>query len=301
MRKNVKRARLWLINKLTRRIRLLKKHIETEKTENKIEKLHSEIKYLKQIDIDEVSKFALCNKWNSKNSSIYTLDMGQKLMMGLAKHILVQSLTQSFHQTHKIPLDRLVILVRSLGGKYKTRRKQKLSENIRGSDEKEQDQVFMKSKDSGKNETHTEESLSVTTTEKEIKEMASRTHTVELCSPQLTKNQSFVNERDTDGVEVTPSRQNNKLKRKRTVDQKIFWPNISLPSIDKKVGNIEIRQLNLDMCENDIVTASEVKSVFTKVKVPKEPPRDSFFLGGIDPPVNSDDEKSKKDYVKTEL
>ena len=66
MRKDVKRARLWLINNLNQRVKKLggKKgnEKEVEKNKRKVEKLRSEIQFLKHIDLDEVSKFALCKR-----------------------------------------------------------------------------------------------------------------------------------------------------------------------------------------------------------------------------------------------
>lgn len=130
MRKDVKRARLWLINSLTHRLKKLKgiKTNELEKNQRKAEKLRNEIYLLKQICIDEVSKFAICSKQELPNLSLNDseLDLSQKLMLQLANHKLVQQQVQVFRQIYTGPMDRLILLVRSLGLQYQKKKAKKL-------------------------------------------------------------------------------------------------------------------------------------------------------------------------------
>ena len=77
MRKDVKRARLWLINNLNNKIKLLKKkkgsEKELEKNLAKIKKNQDEMQLLKKLDVDEISKFALCNQPNRGCFNIFGL------------------------------------------------------------------------------------------------------------------------------------------------------------------------------------------------------------------------------------
>ena len=132
MRKDVKRARLWLINDLNHRVKKLNKATakerDIEKNQCKAEKLRGEIQILKHIDVDEVSKFALCNKQESPNQVIdgNGLDIAQKVILHLANHKFVQEQVKMFREIYAVPIDRLIILIRSLGLQYQKKKKKSL-------------------------------------------------------------------------------------------------------------------------------------------------------------------------------
>lgn len=129
MRKDVKRARLWLINNLSQRVKKLNERkgteIEIEKNLRKSERFRREIQQLKDVDVDEVSKFALCNNRElTTNNNLLELD--QQVLLRLANHQIIKNQVAKFRQNYAIPVDRLILLVRSLGLQYQKKKKKKM-------------------------------------------------------------------------------------------------------------------------------------------------------------------------------
>ena len=88
----MKRARLWLINNLNNKIKLLKKKkgSEQELAKNlaKVKKNQEEMQLLKKLDIDEISKFALCNQQQEAGDEKYLADLEpqQRALLRIANH-----------------------------------------------------------------------------------------------------------------------------------------------------------------------------------------------------------------------
>ena len=129
MRKDVKRARVWLINNLNHKIKKIKGSKGVEETNDKnlkkIERFREEIQILKDIELDEVSKFAICHRQglHPESAGEKKLEMTQSVMLKLANHKLVQDQVVKFRQNYSVPADRLVLLVRSLGLQYQKKKK----------------------------------------------------------------------------------------------------------------------------------------------------------------------------------
>jgi len=135
MRKDVKRARLWLINQLAHKAkRLSAKKVQNDqqkaKNERKTERHLEEIKILKHIDIDDVSKYALCHTINSTQNNLESMAVEQRAMLRLAMHKFVQNQVTKFRENNPIALDKLVLLIRSLGLKYQKKKNLNEEENL---------------------------------------------------------------------------------------------------------------------------------------------------------------------------
>ena len=84
---------------------------------------------LKHIDVDEVSKFALCSKLVPSEvvRELEKLEADQRAMLRLAYHKLVQTRVTTFRTDHPVPIDQLILLIRALGLKYQ---KKKLAKKL---------------------------------------------------------------------------------------------------------------------------------------------------------------------------
>lgn len=127
MRKDVKRARLWLINQLSQRAkRLTSKKVQNDqqkaKNVRKTERFLEEIKVLKHIDVDDVSKYALCHMLDPTQTNLDALEVEQRAMFRLATHKFIQNQVSKFRENHPIAIDKLVLLIRSLGLKYQKKK-----------------------------------------------------------------------------------------------------------------------------------------------------------------------------------
>ena len=339
MRKDVKRARLWLINNLNQRVKKLggKKgnEKEVEKNKRKVEKLRSEIQFLKHIDLDEVSKFALCNKQETQiQSNESELDLSQHAMLRLANHKFVQEQVTKFRQIYAVPMDRLILLIRSLGLQYQKKKRKLSLETNNEEDAKPEEQVEVvksqKKQASSKQKKikpslEPQETSVIVSTHLKNEEVSSSTSVsafqdVSKESPkvverivsnitevQSTEGQSFeeithdtelkINTNEDIKTGTASSSANSVTKKtfkcKENVRQKIPWPKMSAPSIDKKIGSMEIRQLNLDKIEADTISLDDSKNISNNKHEINELPRDSFFVGGVDLPSDDDDDVKK--------
>lgn len=129
MRKDVKRARLWLINQLNQRVKRLggknaQNDVHRAKNTRKLERQREELMVLKKIDIDDVSKYSLCHLLETENleNRLEKLDSDQRAMLKLATHKLVQNHVVKFREAHPIAIDKLILLIRSLGLKYQKKK-----------------------------------------------------------------------------------------------------------------------------------------------------------------------------------
>lgn len=336
MRKDVKRARLWLINNLNQRVKKLsvKKGNEKEldKNKRKVEKLRSEIQLLKHIDLDEVSKFALCNKQEMlPQANQNELDMAQHVMVRLSNHKFIQDQVQKFRQTYTVPMDRLILLIRSLGLQYQKKKRKLLlddqvdevveSEKVPGvvTSQKKEDSVI---KPKARKRTVEPKETSVTDpTKTESDELISnssiatitddlnKSSTVEVESADIqaqSSKEARINKKISESKEnrtcdiMTSSASSNSImkktvKCKENTRQKIPWPKMSIPPIDKKIGSMEIKQLNLDKMEADTISLETSNNISDNKSEINELPRDSFFLGGVDlPSEDGDDDNDLK-------
>lgn len=339
MRKDVKRARLWLINNLTHRVRKLKgkKTNELEKIQLKAEKLQNKICLLKQICVDEVSKFALCNKQDSPSLSPTEseLDLSQKLMLQLANHRLVQQQVQVFRQTYTGPMDRLILLVRSLGLHYQKKKTKKLmdcasSRNIQeevkiasvtqktscGKKKKISLQELEGNSTSGcmlnfvcTVDSHSPPNLGTLEETKSNKDVLSLPMKVpdNLMNPLNPSSDfqplkgNFTKAIDNTKPEDLLRNDKNFLaansnvvkqpKSKGILAQKVSWPKFSVPSVNKQIGTMIIKQFHLENVAESI-SFGETSIDHETSKKTNQTLRDSFFLGGVDP---SSDEEDIKD------
>lgn len=410
MRKDVKRAKVQLINNLNDRAkRLIEKkgtEKETEQNVRKSGRLKDEIKVLRHIDIDEVSKFALCSKLEQKDvfSQFDKLGTDQRAMLRLAHHKPVQSHVLNFRETYGVPVDKLILLIRSLGLKYQKKRslKKEVSEKtlmqgeaeivkrvnlkkkkktlVAGEDgevtkpmkvkkekkriasvaeEKSEAAKQTKVKDKMKksemnedvnaakpvkvegmeNKVATVEDGKVKTINPVKKEkMMKKTDSVlknEALADKLEKVVLNVVHRgevwvlqdgepaplDTDNVSTTTGKIAVEGKETDIIDQikkkttktsgnqgktksaakerkrvKVEWPKSKQPVIDKKVGTMEVRRIDLSKLSSEITfeNSNGAKGAAQRSEMPK----DSFFLGGVDPP--SDDENVTEDATENQ-
>ena len=84
-----------------------------------------------------------------------------------------------------------------------------------------------------------------------------------------------------------------KAKTQKKEKLKIQWPVNKEPTIDRKDGDCEIKRLNLEKLNSDeiIFHSNDPAIGSTKSYVV---PRDSFFLGGVDPSSEEDEKQEKK-------
>ena len=141
MRKDVKRARLWLINQLSQKVkRLTAKKVlnDQQKAKNvrKTDRHLEEIKVLKHIDVDDVSKYALCHVLKLNQNNLESLDVEQRAMLRLATHKFIQNQVTKFRESHPIAIDKLVLLIRSLGLQYQKKKNQTNEEEEENADKK---------------------------------------------------------------------------------------------------------------------------------------------------------------------
>ncbi len=337
MRKDVKRARLWLINNLNHRVKKLNKaktnEREVEKNLSKILKLRSEIQLLKHIDIDEVSKFALCNKQEPPNqlTNENEVDAAQKVMLQLANHKFVQEQVQKFRQIYAVPVDRLILLIRSLGLQYqKKKKKSMLVSTVEKNPHKELENKIVlgqKKKVSPKivhspevEKSSVAECLHHYSAEDDSKLMSNPVIQVksenDMDNPSSSAGTNVLVERTGPGhtsqssvssvqclidahhsldtlqsgkISTTNPSVKKQINRKDYLHQKIPWPKLSAPQINKTAGTMIIKQLNLDN-EADIISVVESHKMPEKSRDTSEPPRDSFFVGGVDLPFEENDE-----------
>ncbi|KAI9562540.1 hypothetical protein GHT06_009993 [Daphnia sinensis] len=339
MRKDVKRARLWLINSLTHRVKKLKgsKTSDLEKNQLKAEKLRNKICLLKQICIDEVSKFALCNKNDSPglSSSESELDLSQKLMLQLANHRLVQQQVQVFRQTYSGPMDRLILLVRALGLQYQKKKTKKLVDCASSQNNHEEVKVAsVTPKTRKKKIIPVPEGESASTSECKLnylcttdapspanfgtlEEIKSNQDVLSLPvevpnnlmdplkpSSGFQHNSNFtltVNNNEHEDLlkndETRGNANSDLVKRsqiKKILAQKVPWPKFSAPPVNKKIGTMIIKQLNLEN-EAEAISFDETCIAHDATQNTNRTPRDSFFLGGVD--VSSDDEATKNSSI----
>lgn len=325
----MKRARLWLINNLNQRVKKLneRKGTEQEKVKNllKSDRLRQEIQHLKDVDIDEVSKFALCNKQDS-SSNISLLELEQQVMLKLANHEIVQKQVVKFRQSYTIPIDRLILLVRSLGLQYQKKKKKLLlaAENNVNSEKhsiietKEKRQSEEKIVATQQNISSNSPKSIIST--KRIPHVTSKKNIVDADSKLKKTSSSVMRHQHGDsplvdeemsshslessslayGNEVTGNivaddfcvSEISKKQLSTTKDghKKITWPKLSTPQIDKKVGSMEIKQIHLDQYEAETIFLDSSSKIDNCNQSTNELPRDSFFLGGVDVPSENDDD-----------
>jgi hypothetical protein len=339
MRKDVKRARLWLINNLNHRVKKLNKaktnEREVEKNQSKILKLRSEIQLLKHIDIDEVSKFALCNKQEplKQLTNENEVDAAQKVMLQLANHKFVQEQVQKFRQIYAVPVDRLILLIRSLGLQYQKKKmksmlattveqnphkelenkkvlgqKKKVSERLKivHSPEVEKSsiaecQYHYSAEDDSKLmsnpviQVKSENDMDNSSSSAETSVLAERTGHGHSSQPSASSGQCLIDAHhsldtlQSGKICTTNPSVKKQINRKENLHQKIPWPKLSAPQINKTTGTMIIKQLNLDN-EADIISVEESHKMPEKSCDTSEPPRDSFFVGGVDLPLEENDE-----------
>lgn len=313
MRKDVKRARLWLINNLSHRAKKLNdkksKQQEREKNLRKVERCHDEIQVLKRIEIDEVSKFALCRQLEEKavQKEMEKLDSEQRAMLRLASHKFIQSQVTKFREAHPVPIDRLVLLIRSLGLQYQKKKLKERTDFENPSQESGDLQVSMitcptkkVSSSVPKRADSVVNSVDPVTTNDEDTEKEGtsieKTKSEESMTVDRNKNEGRRNVSstlDTADGKALESNQKVKLRKgghdfREKLRGKMAWPESKI-AIDKKIGTMEIKQLHLDKMPSENIDfffqskPSHQSSVF-------EPPKDSFFLGGVDPPPDNEDE-----------
>lgn len=320
MRKDVKRARLWLVNNLNQRVRKLNERKgterEIEKNLRKSERFRSEIQHLKDVDIDEVSKFALCNKQDSTaNNNLLELD--QQALLRLANHEIVQKQVVKFRQSYAIPIDRLILLVRSLGLQYQKKKKKIMqmaaedalnsvkvpATDIKIGEEKinlstPQD-IILKSKKpvtSTKRTSNTLSKKNVLAVEPEVQKISSDSSLTDQELPTLSL-ESSVYCRNANNDNILPevisvhSASNSGLPINRDAHKKIPWPKLSVPQIDKKVGSMEIKQIHLDQCDAESIFLDHSNEIDDCTQNITDLHRDSFFLGGVDIPSENDDDE----------
>lgn len=318
MRKDVKRARLWLIHNLTHRVKKLrsKKGTDQEKMKNseKAQRLCSEILLLKKIDVDEVSKFALCSQHSAvtMEKDFNKLAVEQRAMLRLATHKLVQAQVFKFREAHAVPLDRLIVLVRSLGLQYQ-KKKQKIPSGPSEPDNmleapfqpkcdlrqttpcppKETPKSCIKEKEVEENPLQQPSSLcQLVSSSEEVAENGTFSRELPAVKPKKKaandKSSSKCDNRNAMPAQPNCEDGNINNGKKQKTRVKVVWPE-SEKSINKKIGTIEVKQLHLDKLDSDIVfAAAPIPSVALPSSL-EEKPKDSFFLGGIDASSDSDD------------
>lgn len=313
MRKDVKRARLWLINNLSHKAKKLsdKKSNQQEREKNlrKVERCHGEIQVLKRIEIDEVSKFALCRQLEEKavQKEMEKLDTEQRAMLRLASHKFIQSQVTKFRETHPVPLDRLVLLIRSLGLQYqkkKLKEKSDLENPSQNSGDAEVPKKTCPTKKGSSSvpkpaDTDVNSVDPVTTNDEEPEKKSTSTESEESLTAHPVDNEGRSDAPRTlvtaDG-KALKTNQKVKLRKGGTSHDfslekprgKVAWPESKIV-IDKKIGTMEIKQLHLDkMPLENIDFSSQPKSSHHSSIF--ELPKDSFFLGGVDPPSDHEDE-----------
>merc|ERR1712071_199216 len=120
MRKDVKRARLWLINQLNQRV----KRLGGKNAQNDVHRAKNTRKLERQREDLMVSKNSLCHLLETENleNRLEKLDSDQRAMLKLATHKLVQNHVVKFREAHPIAIDKLILLIRSLGLKYQKKK-----------------------------------------------------------------------------------------------------------------------------------------------------------------------------------
>jgi hypothetical protein len=343
MRKDVKRARLWLINDLNHRVKKLNKATakerDIEKNQCNAEKLRGEIQILKHIDVDEVSKFALCNKQESSNQVIdgNGLDIAQKVILHLANHKFVQEQVKMFREIYAVPIDRLIILIRSLGLQYQKKKKKSLlnisvEENQPNEMKKKKVLLTKKQVSEGKKVVHkvihspelketpieclhdsAEEDSKLMfnlVIQEKYDEVCDLSSSAEIDSP-IKIGPSHISQSSPENCILDvhhnlDALQNSRIStinpivkknanRKENLNEKIPWPKLLVPQINKTVGTMIIKQLNLDY-EADTISVDEYHNKVDDGRDSNEPPRDSFFLGGVDSPLEGVDEEKKDNH-----
>ncbi|XP_057376221.1 serum response factor-binding protein 1-like [Daphnia carinata] len=292
MRKDVKRARLWLINRLTQRVKKLKgnKANELEKNQLKAEKLRKKICIIKGICIDEVSKFALCNKNDSSSLLLSESELGlsQKLMLQLANHRLVQQQVQVFRQTYTGPMDRLILLVRSLGLQYQKKKVKKSVDCDSRKNYQEEGKIVCdtQKRSCGSKKIISETEIESTSTSGCMLNSLCRVNSVAVTN---NKHKDLLKK---DEACSTGNSNVKKSQSEKTLAQKVPWPKFSVPPVNKKIGTMIIKQVNLEN-EADAISLDETsEEQNSRQNINRTPrPRDSFFLGGVD--SSSDDEVIK--------
>ncbi len=316
MRKDVKRARLWLINNLSHKAKKLndKKNNQQEREKNlrKVERCHGEIQILKRIEIDEVSKFALCRQLEEKavQKEMEKLDSEQRAMLRLASHKFIQSQVTKFRETHPVPIDRLVLLIRSLGLQYQKKKLKEKADLENTSQNSGDVEVSEKTCPTNKGSSSVPKPADsdvnlvdpATTNDEEPEKKSSSIEKTE-SEDSLTAH-PIENERRSDAPRTSDiadgkalkTNQKMKLRKGGTRHDfslekprgKMAWPESKI-AIDKKIGTMEIKQLHLDkMPSENIDFSSQPKS--SNHSSVFELPKDSFFLGGVDPPSDNEDE-----------
>lgn len=284
MRKEVKRARLWMINNLNQQVKRLKNKKgskeEIEKHFLKAARLRNEIQLLKNTNIDEVSKFALCKKPDFQLDDSQ-FDASQKMLLKLSNHKIVKEQVLSFYKHYpSIPNDKLIILVRSLGSHNQKKKASKCKTNKVCSSERSIDSTVS-------NEMKTSEMKPLL---KQLK-TSSGTTNPEVSFPSEESLSSYPGQNKSENqnaksLSEAELRKDKILKRKES-PLKMLLPKLSDPQINKLEGSMEIKVLNLDDCVADIIPLSETKKVTSNYQR-VELPSDSFFLGGIDVPSECD-------------
>lgn len=90
-----------------------------------------------------------------------------------------------------------------------------------------------------------------------------------------------------------------KSKLKERTRLKVQWPTSNEVAIDKKDGDCRVKKLNLKLLETaEIVFESDDTKVNKVPAFQPEVPRDSFFLGGIDPSSESEGEGDRRDRAQ---
>ena len=320
MRKDVKRARLWIINNLNQRAKKLcaKKGNEEETTKNtrKATRFRDEIQVLKHIDINEVSKFALCNQHEEKTlqKDIDTLETEQRALLRLATHPFIQNQVTKFRETHAVPMDRLVLLIRSLGLQYQKKKLKKSATEVNSTASPLKEK---KSLSQPKSTFVVSSAQTSTTKKKEGNAGAPAKDVTTLIAPAkkvIEKQEKGKLPRNL-SKEVAPKGEAAAVKevRESTVTQdkaipsvikqekthlKVMWPESRAPTIDKKIGTMEIKQLHLDKITTENISLADKIDRTSSPSVANEPPRDSFFIGGVDFPeeettIDSDQDRKK--------
>lgn len=294
MRKDVKRSRLWLINNLNNRIKFLKKkkgkEIEVDKNLEKVKKIQNEMKLLKGLAIDEISKFALCNQQEKLDDKyLSTLEPQQQALLRIASHKFVQLHVTKFRETYSCPNDKLILLVRSLGLQYQ---KKKNKPDTHSNETKGEKSTTSKSADSEEEEVTNTLPLpqSIDPVLKPTKQETVKLH--ESVSKPSAKKKKV--ESQTVTAKKSSDNKSNKVENPESPDRKsrtkIVWPERKAPVIDKRVGTMEIKHFtNLEISESTTPVANEL----SLTNVTFDTPLDSFFLGGVDPPEEVTETKEK--------
>ncbi|KAK2708668.1 hypothetical protein QYM36_014314 [Artemia franciscana] len=136
MRKDVNRARLWVINKVSKTLPKWRsrKGADAGKYHRRAERLVEELQVMKKVHPDLVSKFALCSKLTPSEleKQMQFMPTEQRALARLSAHKFVQSKVTLFYECYNVKKERVLMLVKALGVRYS--KKKGKNENKTNSD-----------------------------------------------------------------------------------------------------------------------------------------------------------------------